>query len=346
MPVARRAVERATGGQQRIISTVRDTVDTVRDSVAPVVGHRPVRLFRHTISKAWSDRVLGLSAEAAFWQLLSLPPLLLALLGSLGYISALFGAGTITSVRNQLLRWAGNALTPETVNTIVAPTVDNVLHHGRADMISIGFVLSLWAGSSAMATFVNTITIAYDMRDLRGALRSRLIALWLYVVSMVVMVFLLPVMVLGPAKLVSLFPSGQQPDVSSLIHNAYWPTVAMLVLLALTSLYHLVVPQRLSWHRNLPGAIFASGVLVLGSYLLRLYFALVTYHSYSYGALASPIAILLYLFLLALAILLGAEFNATWEKIWPSSAPRRAGWRTVNRHRGWACAQPPDGIDS
>ena len=64
--------------------------------------------------------------------------------------------------------------------------VHQVLHGGRADIVSLGFVLAVWAGSSAMATFVNTITIAYGMRDLRGAVRSRLLALWLFLGSVMI----------------------------------------------------------------------------------------------------------------------------------------------------------------
>ena len=61
-----------------------------------------------------------------------------------------------------------------------------MLTGGRPDVISIGFVLALWAGSSATATFVNTITIAYGMRDLRGPIRSRLLALWLFLGSVLI----------------------------------------------------------------------------------------------------------------------------------------------------------------
>ena len=81
-----------------------------------------------------------------------------------------------------------------------------MLHGGRADVISIGFVLALWAGSSATATFVNTITIAYGMRDLRGAVRSRLLALWLFLGSVLVGVVVLPMLVLGPDLLRRAFP--------------------------------------------------------------------------------------------------------------------------------------------
>lgn len=301
--------------------------------------NHPVRLLRRTFSKAWHDRVWGLSAEAAFWQLLSLPPLFLALLGSLGYISGLFGPSTVDSVENRLLHAFGQVLTPTVVDQLVRPTIEDVLRRGRADVISIGFLISLWAGSSSTATFVNTITIAYDMRDLRGAVRSRLIALWLYLASMVVGVLLLPTMVLGPSKIVSFFPDSIQDDVSTLIHWLYWPVVAVILLLALTSFYHLAVPRRLPWRRGLPGAVLAGCIFVLGSYGLRLYIGFVTNHAYSYGALAAPIAALLFLFVLALAILIGAEFNAVLEQVWPSTPTRWAG-------PGGSAQPPPAGSDS
>jgi len=312
---ARRAVERAVTEQGRLR-------DTVKETVAPVTNHRPIRVLRKTVSKAWSDRVWGLSAEAAFWQLLSIPPLFLALLGSLGYIAGLFGHDAVESVRNQLLHWLHQAFAPNVVK-LIEPTINDVLGHGRADVISIGFVISLWAGSSAMATFVNTITIAYDMRDVRGAVRSRLIALWLYVVTMVVSVFLLPTLVLGPAKIVSLFPKNLQNDVNTLVHDLYWPFVAVILLCGLTSLYHQAVPIRRPWLRGVPGSVLAGCIFLLGSYLLRIYINFVSDHAYSYGALAAPIAALLYLFVLALAILLGAEFNATLEQSWPAKPTRR-----------------------
>src|SRR5689334_906708 len=51
----------------------------------------PLQVLGHTIAKAWHDRILGLSAEAAFWQVLSVPPLLIGLLGSLGYLGNFIG---------------------------------------------------------------------------------------------------------------------------------------------------------------------------------------------------------------------------------------------------------------
>jgi membrane protein len=304
--VARRAFRRGSGRPRRAVMAV-------REAARPVARQRHVSVFRRTLSKAWDDRVLGLSAEAAFWQLLSLPPLFLALLGSLGYLSNLLGQETVDTIEDQLLDAFSRAFTPSVVNEVIAPTVNQVLNEGRVGLVSLGFFIGLWAGSSATSTFVNTVTIAYGMRDLRGAVHSRLLALFLYLLSLVVGVVLLPVMVLGPSRLVRLFPTSVREDVASIVNALYWPTVIGLLLLGLVTFYHLAPPRRLPWRRGFPGALLAAAVFLLGSIGLRVYIGFVVSQGFTYGALAAPIGALLFFYLLALAVLLGAELNATIE---------------------------------
>ncbi len=222
-------------------------------------------LASRTISRAWNDRILGLSAEAAFWQLLSLPSLFLALLAALGYFSEWAGEGTVDRVQQNLLTAFSRAFSPQVVDQTIAPVVQQVLREGRADVISVGFLLALWAGSSATATFVNTITIAYGMRDLRGAVRSRLLALGIYLGSIVVGVIVLPALVLGPTVLPKLFPEGARRTADRVISDAYWPTVLLLLLVGLTSLYHLAPPRRLPWRRGVPGALLAMVIFLGGA---------------------------------------------------------------------------------
>jgi membrane protein len=293
--------------------------------------HRARQLLVHTVKSAWDNRILGLSAETAFWQLLSLPSLFLALLATLGYISRWAGADTVDRARNELLEAFSRAFSPEVVNDLIAPTVNDVLTQGRAEVISIGFVTALWAGSSATATFVNTVTIAYGMRDQRGAVRSRLLALWIYIASVLFGVILLPVLVLGPQALTDLFPKGEPRRVAgALISDAYWPAAVILLLLALASFYRLAPPRRLPWVRGVPGALLALAVFLGGSAGLRAYVTFIVAHGYTYGRLAAPIAALLFFYVLALGVLLGAEFNAAIEHVWPTEDRRSAGrWKKL-----------------
>jgi membrane protein len=280
-------------------------------------------LAARTISRAWQDRVLGLSAEAAFWQLLSLPSLFLALLAALGYFAGFAGRSTLNEIQQNLLNGFSRAFSRQVVDQLIAPLVHMVLQQGRADVLSISFVLALWAGSSATATFVNTITIAYGMRDLRGAVASRLLALAIYLGTIVLGVIMLPALVLGPTVLPKLFPESIRGTADDVISEAYWPVVILLLLLGLTSLYHLAPPRRLPWRRGLPGAVLAMVIFLAGSAGLRAYISFIVAHNHAYGTLAAPIAALLFFYLLALGVLLGAELNAEIERTAPSTRRQR-----------------------
>ena len=303
-----------------------------------------------TVAKAWHDRVLGLSAEAAFWQLLSLPSLFLALLATLGYFSGLAGSDTITRIETSLLSGFSRAFSPQVVDQLIRPLVREVLSEGRGDVLSISFLLALWAGSSATATFVNTITIAYDMRDLRGAVRSRLLALGIYLGSIVIGVLALPALVVGPGVLVRLFPVVARHTAARVINDLYWPVIVLLLLLGLASLYHLSPPRRLPWLRGVPGAVLAVVIFLLGSTALRAYIGFIVAHNHAYGTLAAPIAALLFFFVLALGVLLGAEFNAAIEEEWPAVPRSRdvdGKWQCLpDEGAGDQSEPPPAGIDS
>ena len=279
--------------------------------------HVPSLLSR-AAAQAWRDRVLGLSAEAAFWQLLSLPSMFLALVATLGYVSRWFGSGTVGRTERNLESTLSRAFSPDVVNEVVTPMLHEVLFKGRVDIISLGFVLAIWAGSSATATFVNTITIAYGMRELRGPVRSRLLALWLFLGSVVLGVIVLPMLVLGPDLLTRSVPASVRPTASTIISDLYYPVVVLLLLAGLTTLYHLAPPRKLPWHRGVPGAVVAMIVFLAGAAGLRTYIHFILSQNHAYGTLAAPIAALLFFFALALGVLYGAEVNAAIEQLAPT----------------------------
>ena len=282
----------------------------------------PLQVLGRTVAKAWHDRILGLSAEAAFWQVLSVPPLLIGLLGTLGYLGALIGQSSVRQIEAKLLSASAEVLTPDVVDSLVRPTLTDILGSGRLDVVSIGFVVSLWAGSSATATFINTAVIAYDQRDVRGPIATRLMALWLFVVALVVGVLTLPVLVLGPGRLVSLLPDRWQGTATVLVNAVYFPVVVIGLVAALASFYHVMLPRRMPWRRHLPGAVLAVVFFTAAATVLRAYVADILTTALPYGALATPIAVLLFSFFLGMAVLLGAELNATIQARWPAPLHR------------------------
>jgi membrane protein len=286
-----------------------------------------------TADRAWSYSIFGKSATAAFWQTLSLPPLLLGLLGSLGYVGGWFGPDTVQIIESKILTFSRTAFSESVVDQIISPTVTDVLNRGRPELISAGFLLSLWAGSSAISTFVDSIVEAHGQRDVRHPLWQRIFALLLYVGFLLVAVFVLPLVALGPTLLGRAMPESWYDVGSRLVDTFYYPGVGLLLIVALTTLYKLALVKSLPFHRLLAGSLLAGVFFIAASAVLRRYLTWITSTGYTYGALATPIAFLLFTFFLGFAVILGAHFNATVQEFWPARATR------MEQVREWLAAQ-------
>jgi membrane protein len=166
--------------------------------------------------------------------------------------------------------------------------------------------------------------------------RSRLLALWLFLGTVLLGVIVLPMLVLGPDLLRRAFPKSVRPTVATLISAGYYPLLVLILLLGLTTFYKLAPPRRLPWHRGLPGAGLALLVFLAGSAGLRTYISFILDHNHAYTTLAAPIAALLFFFVLALGVLVGAEFNAAIQE--RSPAPERT--PRVLDPRNWQMFQP------
>jgi membrane protein len=264
-------------------------------------------------------RVTGLAAEAAFFALLSLPPLVFGLAGAIGFIAQRFDVTTVAEFRTQVLDLALRLLTPSAVEGVIAPTLDDVLFQGRFEIISIGFVIALWSGSRAVNVVVDTITIMYGLAGQRSILRTRALSFSLYVVFLFAAVVLLPLVLAGPGLV-----DRALPDRLGAVAYLYWPVVLIGTAVALAALYHLAVPVRTRWRSELPGAALTLLLWLAGSALLRLVLGLSIGSSSIYGPLAAPIAVLLWLYLISLALLVGAAFNASLELGDPRSVSQNA----------------------
>jgi membrane protein len=235
-------------------------------------------------------------------------------LGIIGYFSGALGSGNLSDLQRTIDNGLTHVIVPSAVHSTIAPALHRILYGGRADVVSISFVVSLWTGSSAMATFVNTITIAYGLRHARGAVSSRLLALRLYLGFVVASIILLPSLILGPNRLDSLFPHRGHGTVHAFTTVAYWPVVLLVSLSLLATLYHRALPIKTPWRRAFPGAVVAVVVWVAGSAVLRAWLVFAFRKTATYGPLSAPVAVLLFLYLTALSILFGAELNAELDR--------------------------------
>ncbi|MFD0802289.1 YihY/virulence factor BrkB family protein, partial [Streptomonospora algeriensis] len=277
-------------------------------------------LSARTVRSISRARVVGLAAESAFFSLLSLPALLLGLVGTLGHMEPVLGGDTVREIRGWMLDLAASALTSETVDSLVAPLIDEFLRGAQGGLLSVTFIVSLWSGSRAMNVFIDAITIAYGLDELRSYAGRRVLALVAYLGGLLFALLVLPVLVAGPGVVHRLLPVTV-----GYLHLLYWPLVGALSTMAVALLYALSTPVRTPLWRYLPGALAAMVILLIGSAALRLYLEASFGQVTIYGSLAAPIAVLVWLWVMALAVLIGSALNAEIDAMWPT--PRTAAAR-------------------
>jgi len=188
----------------------------------------------------------------------------------------------------------------------------------------------LWSGSRALNVFVDTITIMYGLGGHRGIVKTRMLSFALYVMGLLTGVVTIPLVVAGPGLVRRLVPRQLE-----FLNELYWPIVVVLCVCFLATLYHVSVPVRTLWRYQLPGATFSLLCWVVGSWLLRWVLTVTAADSKSvYGPLAAPIAVLLWLYVVSIAVLIGAALNASLDTVWPQDATAKARTEVVRRLSG------------
>lgn len=288
------------------------------------------------MSKSWDDSIFSESAQAGFWSALSLPPLLLGLLGALAYVAPLFGVDMLPTIEHQVISTAHSVFSPSVVNEIIEPTIRDIAHNARGEVVSLGFLISLWAGSSAISALVDSVVEAHDQTLLRHPVRQRLFALFLYVVGLVIVVVTAPLVVVGPRKVAEHIPVS----LSNVLRYGYYPALIFGLMVGVMILYRVSLPVPLPSHRLIFGAILATAVFVIATLGLRVYLRWITSTGYTYGALSTPIAFLLFAFFAGFAIMLGAELNAAIQEEFPAPATHAHRLRNWLVWRARAVTQP------
>ena len=125
----------------------------------------------------------------------------------------------------------------------------------------------------------------------------------------------LPLVLAGPDAVDALLPHRLD-----FLNQLYWPVVTILSAGFLNTLYHLSVPVRTPWVSDLPGSFLALSIWILGSFVLRWILQSTVGGTSIYGPLAAPIAVLMWLYMTAIAVLIGAALNAVVDRLWPHKA--------------------------
>lgn len=273
-----------------------------------------VDIVREMARGAKDDRVTGLAAEVAFFALLSVFPGLLTVAAGLGVLDSVYGSELVTRAQREVLSFLTTFLTDRAEGT--ADAIEELFQEASGGVFTFGVVAALWAASRGMSTVLRTLAEIYDVEDTRSRVRTRLIAVGLALASMVLIVLVLTALVVGP-----LFGVGQViarwVGVNDL-YGAAWEwlgvPVAFLALLAwAAAVFHSVPHRHVGWRQHVGGAALTGVLWLVVSVGFRLYLQLFGGNPV-FGILGGALVVLVWLYLLSLALLVGAELNAVLAK--------------------------------
>jgi membrane protein len=266
------------------------------------------RLALTVYSELFRTRVFTVAAALAFFFLLAFVPLLIVLASLLAYLP-------VPNLFGQLLLMLSAFVPPDSMKLVVR-VMDSLLRPGKGAYIGFGLVGSLWAASGGFSASIDALNIAYDAANSRPWWRDRVQSLLLTVTVGGLAVIALLCIILGPqfGHLLTNFFGV------SWATTRFWPALRVLIIFtsfvaAIMLLYFLGPTVKQRFVTTLPGAVLAVVVFSLGSFGLSFYIFQFSGYARGYGTLGAALALMLWLYIVAIAILVGAEINGELLKM-------------------------------
>lgn len=257
-------------------------------------------------ARFFDDRIGLVAAGAAFYILLALFPALTACVSLYGFVS---DPATIADHIAYL-----GALLPRSSMEIIRQQLDSLVSQDR-DVLSVSFVVALlvafWSANNGVKTIFEAINIAYKENEKRSFLATNLIALGFTLGAMV-----LAALMIFSTGVVPMALSLLQLDVfaEALIGFARWPVTFVLIVLSISLIYR-YGPSRApaKWRWISWGSVFATTMWISASAAFSFYLQNFADYNATYGSLGAVIGLMLWTWISALILILGAEINAEME---------------------------------
>lgn len=266
-------------------------------------------VLKRTYGEYKDDNLGDLAAALTYYGVLAIFPMLVVLVSLLGLLGQ--------SVTQPLINNLGQ-VAPGAAKQIFTSAVQNIQsNQGTAGVLFIvGLAAALWSASGYIAAFMRASNVIWDVPEGRPIYKTIPIRLGATLVTVLLLTFTAIAVVVtgGLAKQVGNVIGAGQSAVT-IWDIAKWPVMLVIVSVILAILYYVAPNVRQPGFKWVtPGGLIAVVLWVLASALFALYVANFSSYNKTYGALASVIVFLVWLWITNTVILLGAELNAEIER--------------------------------
>ena len=267
-------------------------------------------LLRRTVKDSLADDAFGLAAQLAYYFFLSLFPTLLALVA----LASFFPLYDFTSTVVHALA----PVAPKAVVQVLQDQMTKLSNGDHAGLFSLGVLMAIWSSSAALVSIIDAMNRAYDITDSRSWWRVRLTAILLTLGLAFFILTSFTLVVAGPQIADYL---GAHLGFASSFTMAWkilqWPIAFFLVSTGFGHVYYYAPDAEQEWTWITPGALAATVLWILFSIAFRFYVVNIGHYEEAYGTLGAIIMTLLWFYITAFVMVIGAELNAEIEHASP-----------------------------
>jgi membrane protein len=270
----------------------------------PWQGWRQV--IRRTYLEIISDRISLVAAGCAFYATLALFPAITMLISVYGLI---FDPKT---VEPQLL--VIQELLPPAAFSLISDRVHSLVSQGKATLgfsVMVSTAVALWSSATGTKSMLSALNMAYEEQERRSFLRFQVMGLTMTLCGILGAILALIILVFLPVAIEFV---GLDAYSRILVRMASFGLLIAFVMTSLSLLYHFG-PSRQSarWRWITPGSSVATMLWLAASVLFSLYVGHIASYDASYGPIGAVVGVMMWFWVSAYSVLLGAELNAELE---------------------------------
>jgi membrane protein len=267
---------------------------------------KPKKFFQLFIKKVMEDDIGDLAAQIAYYFLLSLFPFLLFIIALLPYFS--LNSDAMINLINEYF--------PGQTSEMVVKNIRSVLEHPSGGLLSFGIIATLWSASNGISSLVRSLNKAYNEKETRTFIKSKLLAIALTIAMVFVIVITLLLPVFGQVILNTIKTYFYVPELSPTVFQFLrWGIASGIMVIVLTVLYQIAPCKKLKFREVFWGAITATVLWQLISLGFSFYVTNFGNFSATYGSLGGVIILMIWFFMTGLILVAGGEINAALSEL-------------------------------
>ncbi|MFS2158111.1 YihY/virulence factor BrkB family protein [Pseudomonas sp. Pseusp122] len=263
------------------------------------------KVLVRTVKEFLDDEMSTYASALAYQMLFSLFPFLLFLIALIGFLH-------LPDFFSWLRMQSSLVLPPQALDQ-VNPVIDQ-LQQSKGGLLSVGIVIALWTASAGVRLMMSAMNAAYDVVEARPVWKRIPLSV-IYTVGIAIMLLAAAgLMVTGPQVMSWLASQiGMEEFIVTLWTILRWPLIIILMMVAVAVIYYVMPDVKQEFRFITPGSVLAVVVWIIASLGFGYYVKTFADYNAMYGSIGAIIVLLLYFYISAAVLLLGAEMNAVIE---------------------------------